>query len=1334
MLLASALPVPTVPAQGAQAPWYGPSDATDASQGWGMRVPVIVTNDRQYDLTDWPVSVSLDLGQLLVAGGWTSQASALEQRVKGFTLDTASVRVIEYQNGFRDFLDPNPQPVPAVVYPALLDKSARGRAFDASTNPLASVTWIAKGKTAPGAQRFYYIYFQAKQYGDEPAPTFPDDRYYGLLQDVQQAGRGQIFYGQELGADSRANELDIHGLYADTHVAIYVLGTGPPQLATSEDRIPNPVPVNASEDKTFNLPEGTIFKVVATQPILLSDHGTVFTPQPGKTDRVTYGAGSFVMSQDLGWAGTSFDFPLYTPVLNFYAASTGSSSVQVFSGASLSPSSFTLSAANPLQTVTLAPGTNPSPATRVIVSVTGQPILIQYGGEHALPVEVPARDGAPWGVDHMGTTPRDSGEALLYADGPANLRIIDPAPKQGQPDGTYPVGPRITTPPDTVAGGLATLRDLTVNQSFNFPGTPQQFLSAVESKYPLPGGIPGALEVLAGPQSTASSPAPDAGYFEGPGANRMLARGPTLVAAHFNETRVQVRELLKSGAVVWTNATRSADDLLPLFPQSGSSGVFLIDATKPVTAFAASQPFFNTAPYARFIPGRLAPPPTSVGNLEFRGPLVDLTSPDAQGTEILGTPGPDQPWDFNLALTNKGHWIGGENLPDAYTIDCAGVPTGWDIFLDGHPGCDPSVESIHLDSGQTQAVKVTVVPKGATPGTVKRINVTAHSSIARNVTATLHLKVFVTVTFGVGLWLDVENGLKSTIDPIALDPGQSLTPPQKIVLKNLGSVEDTFELKHQAPAEGWSATLAATATGTDEVRTVTLGAGQSTTLFLQLKAPPQGGANFNSIEIGAQSLQSANAADKVTVLSRIRADIAFELRLAERSKLGTPGQPTAFTLALLNKGNDIVRVSLSLPPLLTPGWNASLDVAEVNLNPGVPFNVTLTVTPSLLARAGDQSSLRITGETTTGGLNETPKTDSDVATVVVKQVHLLDAPAAADIFADPGTNFTYSLPLTNHGNGDEFIELLRSSVRPPWPIGSPGGGEVSIARGDSGSLDLVVGVPPATRAASYAVNFSLRLSHEALQNFTLPVTVRESTRMVMVVPSGVRVSPGQEFPVQLTVTNVGNVNATLDPTTLAPAGWQFRFDPATLMLAPGETSTLTAFVNASRTASDGVAPVTFKLKAEPPAGSTRAPTDAGSVLANVTIARPDLAITDVSSSGSTAVGDLLVVTAGVANRGTIEAKNVEVVLMVDGNAVDRVALDRIPAGASKLATLKWSADHRASNVTVVVNPDASVVEVTPGAKSATVTFAKPIPMGTWTASLALLATALFVARRRRSSL
>lgn len=1339
--------VPTAPAQAGTDPWWGPSDRSRPTDGWAVRVPVVIENKFSYPMANPLVAVDLDFGALLIAAGWTNQSRSGATTLRGFTLDVDSIRVVPYQRGFSGgpLEGSSTQPVPHRFYEAPFE-AARHRPFDATQNPSGTVLFTLSDYSRdpaqadvlrPGEKRFFYVYANPVEYGDLPPAQF-SLKASAPLDSYLWASQGTTYYGYEPQQGTQSQLLQIRALdtSAPTTVTVSQFTGGRFTPIPASVNFPNPFQIR-SGSASFYVPSGVAFKVEADKPIVVAGHGK----RDANNNMGSSEAWGYVPATSGSFAGTEFN------AFTFFNLGSGSSRLTLIAAepgvttvtfqdpdtGSSPVGPVTLSASSPAQSVLLS-----GYANRWLRVLSDKPILVSMHPQLAdaddivHTVQVPALTGGPVGTSFVAPLTSDNGFFRVCPERALTLRVESMSTRGLQ---VYPEGTTQTAPPQTVE---ATGACREVAASSATPAHPFEFYSTKEDRYPVP-DAPGPFRLVVGAheRSDLTRTRGPVGHFGGPGGVDVYAFGRTGILGHYNNTRIVVQEeRVVDGKAVLVNRSPisiNRDGFHQVDPNAtaGATGQYRLLSNKPITVVSTEA---AAHAFARYVPGRMPNPDVTVGRAEFRGPLVELRAPDDPARRVLiRSTGPDTPVSFRLDVLNLGRWIGGESLPDAIEVSCV-APAGWTV-----QGC---AREVTLGTGQAERLEVTVTPGNEPELPVARtVQVTARSKSGGPV-ATFDLRVQVEIRYGVGMWFDVEDGRKRIDPPIGLDPGE--TYRYNVLLKNTGSASDEFTLTVDPAPDGWTQALLLDGAPVDRVR---LDAGAARTLAFEVTAPDAETGPQSFVSIAAQSVSSALANDKVDTATRIRPKVDIRLQLDTATRLAAPNETATFNVSVANSGNDIFRILFRQESVLPEGWRATLSVDEIDLSPNTeaPFQLQLRVTPPPGARAGDLATLKLVAATDTGG-GSTEQGDEVSAVVVVRKVHDVTTPAALDAAADPGAALPYVLPLSNRGNGNDAVELLpgatsaalvvkdgqpldNATASAGWRVTAPTGGLV-LPYNASADMPLQVQVPPGAPPGTYNVTFTVRLSREAFQNLTIPIEVRTLPRVELRLPVAtpdalaLRASPGRAREVALVAVNTGNVPGEFALAADAPEGWDVAFAPARVTLAPGERAPVTLRLNVSGDAEDGRYDVALlALLGGAPAGRTPAPT---------TVARPEVFLSAVDATGRLRAGELVVVSATVGNRGDADAENVSVALAVDDRVVDRVTLQRVRVNESAVATLSWVATGRGGAVRVLLDPEQEIVQASRDETVATVEFGSLVPGPAPLALLAAVAALALLRRRRRA--
>lgn len=1278
---------PIAPAQSSSDAWWGPVDRANPTSGWAARIPLVVENKYDFKLERPFVAAEVDFSKLLVEAGWTNATFNGALGSRGFTLDIDSIRVVPYHSGFvaGPVDGPTTKPIAHRFYPAMLE--GKFRRFDPAAAH-GTVLFQIPSDLAPGEKRSYYIYASPLEYGDMPAPAF-DPLDMGSVDAFLWGTRGNVYLGyepQQEGQTTHHNRI-LALTPGQTTVKIYTYDGGFKLMPTTSTQ-PNPFTLFAEGERAIVVPSGKPFKIEADKPILV--FGTGGVPLGGNiADRAGYMpgvSGSFADDRfDVFGAGRDDNVGAFVRVIK------------------ASPGSVTVN--GPRDTITLTPA-SPSAGIRIpsgqwsqLTSPDGKfLVMLQQRAHGATPdplpqysYQIPSTTGGPSGKGFYGWAINDEGWVRVCPEANASVRIVHDSSKVQ----IFPEGTITNTPP-------ARFTDQPFCEQVDVPRTAPtaggawyEFFSVEDDSGALAvPPVPFRAFIGAGVRDTNPTEnltRPMLGHYGGLGGVDYYTYGDTGLFGHYNDTSVTVREeRVKNGVTSIATYAKSLqrDTYVALTKHAEGTGRFHITSTKPIAAASLEPTTYRqedlegvstieSAPYIRNVPGRPMLPSATLGELEFRGPLVDLVSPATPNRQDFKTTGPGSKLEYRVDVLNLGRWIQGGRLDDTITVTCA-TPVGWTV-----EGCSREVS---LNGGSAERLNVVVTPPLEDVGQTHPIVIEARSKSGGAV-ATFTLRVHVEIRYGVGLWFDVEGGRKTMDPPVGLAPGD--TYRGTIVMKNTGSTQDRFTLRLEDPAEGWEHALLL---HDEPVTSVTLDGGESVLLTYRATAPNLEQGPQNLVSLVARSESSALAADIVYPGTRIRPKIDLAMTLTPQTQLAAPNETVVFNITTHNKGNAIFSIFFRQDSVLPVGWTATLSTEEVSLNPNDTFVSQLRVTPAQGARAGDLASMKLNAEVDTGGGRVAG--DEVSAVVVVRRVYNLTTPPVADAEALPGATLRYALPILNAGNGQVGVELLSGAVdaalllpngdtRPvaDWVVALEAS-DVTLALNETVELPLRIEVPSLTPPGLYNLTFTTRLSREAVQNLTVPVQVLALSRVELEGPARVEMTPGRPITLAYVARNTGNVDGTFDLTAQAPAGWNATFSPPRSLLAPGERMNVRLTLNATRDAANGPYEVTLATASE---GAT--PTTSKLL---VQIARPQLYLADVAHTGDLRVGELIIVTATVGNRGGISADNVSVALVVDDRVVDRATLSRIPIGGTGVATLSWVATQRGGDARVILDPEQEI--------------------------------------------
>jgi hypothetical protein len=164
---------------------------------------------------------------------------------------------------------------------------------------------------------------------------------------------------------------------------------------------------------------------------------------------------------------------------------------------------------------------------------------------------------------------------------------------------------------------------------------------------------------------------------------------------------------------------------------------------------------------------------------------------------------------------------------------------------------------------------------------------------------------------------------------------------------------------------------------------------------------------------------------------------------------GDPGTTVTYMLTLENTGN----IADTFTVEATGVWATNLPVSSFDLGPGETVDFVVEVTVPAGAMAGDSD---VTTVTATSVFDDSVS-DSSALTTTANQVYGIElTPATAGLTGAPGDVVTYTLTLTNVGNGEDTVTLALAGNL--WDTELPVA-SFTLAAGASVEVTVLVTIP-----------------------------------------------------------------------------------------------------------------------------------------------------------------------------------------------------------------------------------------------------------------------------------
>ncbi len=1189
------------------APWWGPSDEQEPTVGYHFRVPLLVSNPHGYALEDPVAFAEVDVGERLIEAGWNAQSLGAAEFPTSFTLNPDSVRVVPYERGFSSIASQDPSP--SRFYEGRFSVEAEG-SFDAARNPVGTIAFQLEGSLAPGETRAFMAYFASEEQGERE----PDERP-APVDAWPSRGWGTSSFGfPPVDGVGVSPKVDVVAGHEATSVEVFTYEGGQPQPARLPD-LGNPFSLEEGESATFEPPSRTFFKVEASKPVLVGERGGF------SSSFDSFGGGAFVPSTSGSYRGSSFLVPAYAPTIVVSTAELGSTEVTVTTGDETTSTS--LGTGQPFASFELSVDEHQDPVPVASVSSSELPVVVQYGPPVLGVHDAPSATGSATGEDVRVVAP-DGNELRVTSQQATGVRVLEGA---GSSQQLVPFGDVGSTPPREVSGFPDGVRVAT-NESF-----PEEDPIRVVST--------STGDVDASPVRVSVGSGERAGAFLPDASLSTPVEGSVAVLGAFDGTRVTYESFPLGGEPTEETRTLNADGVAVFEAEPTLEGA-RVTVSKP----ASVVPTDALDRYARLLPGHGPGLDASVGSLQFRGALVQMDMEQAVGGQAVETIGPGQSISFDASVANVGHWTRGAQITEEVTLSCSEVPQGWSV-----DGCG---RSFSLASGQRASAELEVAAsEDVRPG--ERLSLTLEAKGERwNTTDSAQVVLLVRTVYNVDAWFHAEGGPRDLRDaPVFVDrDGQALVP---VVVKNTGTVEDTYRLDKESSSEGWS--VEARQEG-EAVDALTLDAEETAQLVLRVQASED--PTMHSTPLG---LEVASTSDELTFATlRGRAQIATELNVTmdapEPVALVDPGQTHAFPLNVTNHGDSIVSVRLNATPSMPDGWTVDVPVPQISVFPDnrTELNVTLTTPPEANAEQRGTVSALVSAARSPG---EQPTEQRRVLTALVRHVHDLAAPTDP-IPVDAGPHAEINLPLENRGNANETVRVL--GTNPAWGFTTPG--PIEVPANGTATLPLELDVPPTTTPGDTNLTLHVDLSRSTQRNLTLPLDVRPTPRLEATLVEPRPVMPGKPTTIPTVLTSAGNQPLTGEPTLQTPGDWPTNSTPATVDLDPGESANVTFTLHAPETAPTDAATITPTVHPAEGAPVTDEPFTLPS-------GETDLALQGARLE-ELPTGDLLVRTQ-LVNNGSVPAYEALVALQAGDQELDSTTVQRLSPGEAATVSLSTPA-------------------------------------------------------------
>jgi len=204
---------------------------------------------------------------------------------------------------------------------------------------------------------------------------------------------------------------------------------------------------------------------------------------------------------------------------------------------------------------------------------------------------------------------------------------------------------------------------------------------------------------------------------------------------------------------------------------------------------------------------------------------------------------------------------------------------------------------------------------------------------------------------------------------------------------------------------------------------------------------------------------------KDTAIITVTQAAGATLRVTPSLRSLKPGEEGVFYLTLQNTGNGQDSFSITLS-----GDNSrwgSLDENLVPLDSSSSATITLRVSPPVDAAAGTQAKITVRGTSAFNVAVGAPAT----VTVTTSQVYgVTVSPDAAKVSAEGGKTASFTVRVTNTGNGDDRVVISLAGAAAKWASASPA--QNVLGRGLVKTVTVKLSPPADATAQDYMLNMT----------------------------------------------------------------------------------------------------------------------------------------------------------------------------------------------------------------------------------------------------------------------
>ncbi|MEM2900341.1 MAG: Omp28-related outer membrane protein [Thermoplasmata archaeon] len=325
--------------------------------------------------------------------------------------------------------------------------------------------------------------------------------------------------------------------------------------------------------------------------------------------------------------------------------------------------------------------------------------------------------------------------------------------------------------------------------------------------------------------------------------------------------------------------------------------------------------------------------------------------------------------------------------------------------------------------------------------------------------------IFVQNDISTPLLKNMNVGQATDIVPFVKGASLSITPASATVLagssiqysltiSNFGKLNDNYTLSKSGDASAWFSLPGL----------VTLSAGQSTTLTINVNVPVGASEGLKTAVISATSEKNPDVVSKTTLNITVTPIPIYNAQLTPASdtrRTISPGWAN-FTYTLKNTGNMPDNYTITYTSLLN--WEATLNPHQVSLNPSASMQISLNIrVPSEVSRGDYLFKINVKSEK-----NASMNLESS-ANILVEEISRMVSitPKQSTVNITMGNSESITFTVSNLGNIEDTYGI--SLVGDIYNFGLLSKTIISLSSGMTGTFLLTISVPLTTTASSVAI-------------------------------------------------------------------------------------------------------------------------------------------------------------------------------------------------------------------------------------------------------------------------